>query len=82
MKQFTLAAGLFAVQAAAYPAVMNEVRQSAAPGSAAAKAISAARGNCGAVPCATFSEDQLVSTTGEHAYASPAAGDIRGPCPG
>jgi hypothetical protein len=34
-------------------------------------------------PCLTFDpEDQLVSITGEHAYQSPAAADIRGPCPG
>jgi hypothetical protein len=34
-------------------------------------------------PCLTFDpEDQLVSVTGEYAYQSPAAADIRGPCPG
>lgn len=27
-------------------------------------------------------QDQFVTVSGEHAYASPAAGDIRGPCPG
>ncbi|ORY75436.1 hypothetical protein BCR37DRAFT_384063 [Protomyces lactucae-debilis] len=29
-----------------------------------------------------FSESQLVSTTGEHAFIAPGPGDIRGPCPG
>ncbi|CAK4025800.1 Aromatic peroxygenase [Lecanosticta acicola] len=49
----------------------------------AAQAVSKARGNCGILPCLTFNaEDQLVSTTGEHAYQSPAADEIRGPCPG
>lgn len=27
-------------------------------------------------------KDQLVSVTGDHAYASPGTADIRGPCPG
>ncbi|KAK5123917.1 hypothetical protein LTR85_002114 [Meristemomyces frigidus] len=45
--------------------------------------ISKAQSNCGPTPCTTFdAEDQLVSITGAHAYASPGAGDIRGPCPG
>ena len=45
--------------------------------------FSRAESNCGPTPCLTFSEaDQFVSTTGEHAYASPAADEIRGPCPG
>ena len=34
-------------------------------------------------PCLTFdAADQLVSVTGESVYQSPAASDIRGPCPG
>ena len=45
--------------------------------------ISKAQTNCGPTPCLTFSEaDQLVSVTGQYAYASPAADEIRGPCPG
>ena len=45
--------------------------------------ISKAETNCGPTPCPTFSEeDQFVSTTGQFAYASPAADEIRGPCPG
>ncbi|KAL9093997.1 MAG: hypothetical protein Q9165_003667 [Trypethelium subeluteriae] len=45
--------------------------------------FSAAETNCGPTPCSIFDEaDQLVSTTGDHAYASPAADEIRGPCPG
>lgn len=45
--------------------------------------ISQAQTNCGPTPCLTFDgEDQLVTITGDHAYASPGAGDIRGPCPG
>ena len=49
----------------------------------AAVAASKARKNCGVVPCLVFSAtEQYVSTTGDHAYASPAADEIRGPCPG
>ena len=45
--------------------------------------VSKAETNCGPTPCLTFDEkDQLVSTTGDNAYASPAADEIRGPCPG
>ena len=45
--------------------------------------VSQAETNCGPTPCLTFDEtDQLVSTTGDNAYASPAADEIRGPCPG
>lgn len=45
--------------------------------------ISKAQTNCGPTPCTTFdAKDQLVSLTGQHAYQSPAASDIRGPCPG
>lgn len=44
---------------------------------------SQAETNCGPTPCLIFNEaDQLVSTTGDKAYASPAADEIRGPCPG
>jgi hypothetical protein len=39
--------------------------------------------NCGPTPCTTFdATEQFVSTTGQNAYASPAADEIRGPCPG
>ncbi|KAI9710835.1 MAG: hypothetical protein M1828_002033 [Chrysothrix sp. TS-e1954] len=45
--------------------------------------ISAAETNCGPTPCLNFDpKDQLVSTTGQNAWASPAADEIRGPCPG
>ncbi|KAK6441281.1 hypothetical protein LTR95_002497 [Oleoguttula sp. CCFEE 5521] len=45
--------------------------------------ISKAQTNCGPTPCATFDEaDQHITLTGQYAYASPGAGDIRGPCPG
>ena len=45
--------------------------------------FSKAQTNCGPTPCVTFSEaDQLVSVTGQNAYASPAPDEIRGPCPG
>ena len=44
---------------------------------------SRAETNCGPTPCLNFDPaDQLVSTSGQWAYASPAASDIRGPCPG
>ena len=45
--------------------------------------LSQSETNCGPTPCLTFDEaDQGVSITAEHVYASPGAGDIRGPCPG
>ncbi|PVH71859.1 Cloroperoxidase, partial [Cadophora sp. DSE1049] len=45
--------------------------------------ISKAQTNCGPTPCTTFDEeDQLVSVTGQNAYQSPSASDIRGPYPG
>ena len=45
--------------------------------------ISQAQTNCGPTPCLIFDPaDQLVSVTGQYAYASPAADEIRGPCPG
>lgn len=60
---------------------LEEKRQ--LPSTTAAVAASKARKNCGVVPCLVFdAAEQYVSTTGEHAYASPAAGEIRGPCPG
>ena len=44
---------------------------------------SRAETNCGPTPCLNFDPvDQLVSITGQNTYASPAASDIRGPCPG
>ncbi|KAF2173462.1 hypothetical protein M409DRAFT_15744 [Zasmidium cellare ATCC 36951] len=53
------------------------------PDPTAAQALSQARGNCGVIPCTVFdATEQYVSNTGEHAYASPAADEIRGPCPG
>ena len=36
----------------------------------------------GGLPFTTFSEDQLIDVTGEHAWAPPGPGDLRGPCPG
>lgn len=51
-----------------------------------AQTLSAARSNCGAqnpLGCSPFDESsQKPSITGEHAYASPAPDEIRGPCPG
>jgi Peroxidase, family 2 len=45
--------------------------------------VSKAQTNCGPTPCLIFDpQDQLVSVTGQYAYASPAADEIRGPCPG
>ena len=58
-------------------------RRQALPLPSDALGISKAQTNCGPLPCLTFDpEDQLVSVTGEYAYASPAADEIRGPCPG
>jgi hypothetical protein len=47
-----------------------------------AQQASAARDNCGAInSCSTFDgTEQLVSVTGDYAYQSPAANQIRGPC--
>lgn len=86
MKYTTALLGLVA-QAAAFPFVANDVvakRQTVGiPSTDAGKAISAARDNCGPTRCLTFdAKEQYVSTTGEHAYRSPAADEIRGPCPG
>lgn len=49
-----------------------------------AQAISQQRGNCGAGnTCTTFNAaEQLVSTSGQYAYAAPKSNQIRGPCPG
>ena len=45
--------------------------------------ISKAQTNCGfGGPCLTWSESQLVSTSGANAWAAPAPDEIRGPCPG
>jgi hypothetical protein len=45
--------------------------------------ISKAQDNCGPSVCDTFDgEDQFVTVSADHAYASPGPGDIRGPCPG
>ena len=57
----------------------REILERQTPG---AVQISQAEGNCGPTPCVGFSEGQLISTTGDHAFQSPAPGDIRGPCPG
>ncbi|KAF7196120.1 Dothistromin biosynthesis peroxidase dotB [Pseudocercospora fuligena] len=74
------------LHALAYPFVPENIgqkRQVPTAASDVAKALSKARTNCGNIPCLTFNEkDQYVSTTGDHAYASPAADEIRGPCPG
>lgn len=49
----------------------------------AAQKASAARNQGGALtPVTTFDESQLVSVTGNNAYKSPTASQIRGPCPG
>lgn len=49
----------------------------------ASQAASQAQTNCGPTPCTIFNaQEQYVSTTGQYAYASPAADEIRGPCPG
>nr|POF17519.1 aromatic peroxygenase [Quercus suber] len=95
MKHIIYLLGL-TLQATAFPAVLQnvaerqlldtyqpiQIRQNSA-GSTAAVALSKARKNCGVNDCLVFSAtEQYVSTTGEHAYASPAADEIRGPCPG
>ncbi|CAK4033781.1 Aromatic peroxygenase [Lecanosticta acicola] len=115
MKCNPLLAGVFALQATAFPFVLmeravegmkeaanqHEERQIGGlvpannPASAAAVQFSKSRSNCGIVPCTGFdpspatacplgvcSPGQLVSTTGDHAYASPLPNEIRGPCPG
>lgn len=83
MKYLSFALGVLALRTAAFPfAMMDAVAEIAArqaPGTDAAKALSASRTNCGVVPCTVFSEtEQYVSTTGDHAYASPAPDEIRG----
>lgn len=42
------------------------------------RSVSSAETNCGPLTCAVFDEaEQKVSTTGQYAYASPAADEIR-----
>ena len=36
----------------------------------------------GNLPFTTFSDNQLVDVTGQHAWVAPGPNDIRGPCPG
>ena len=70
-------------QAFAYPFALEANEKIGVPELSPLVKLSQARGNCGNIPCLTFDEkDQYVSTTGEHAYASPLPGQIRGPCPG
>lgn len=70
----------------AYPFALDDLaatRQVTTTVTSVAQQISKARTNCGNIPCLTFdAHDQHVSTTGNHAYASPGPGEIRGPCPG
>ena len=40
------------------------------------------RSGPGGIPFTTFSKDQLIDVTGEHAWVAPGPGDLRGPCPG
>ncbi|KAI5361337.1 putative chloroperoxidase [Septoria linicola] len=78
---FVLAA--LSLQATAFPFALEANEKIGLPTPSPLEALSKARGNCGNIPCLTFDEkDQFVSTTGEHAYASPLPGQIRGPCPG
>lgn len=85
MKYTTILLGLSA-HILAYPFALDDVaakRQVLTTVTSVAQQISKARTNCGNIPCLTFdAHDQYVSTTDDHAYASPGAGDIRGPCPG
>lgn len=50
----------------------------------AAQSASASRNHCGLlVPCTMFNAaEQKVSVSGANAFKSPAANQIRGPCPG
>ncbi|PIB02567.1 Aromatic peroxygenase [Cercospora beticola] len=96
MKCSALLAGVFALHVVAFPFALEQFaseqlasldkRQtvpSSTPGSAAARAFSRSRKNCGVRGCTTFSAtEQYVSTTGTYAYASPRPDQIRGPCPG
>lgn len=85
MKSFTTALAL-APAALAFPAGLN-IPRGVLQGlnkraDNASQAASQAQTNCGHHICDTFSESQLVSTSGDHAYAKPAPDEIRGPCPG
>jgi Peroxidase, family 2 len=75
---------LFASGVAAFPTVLQAVeKRQGLPSQTQAQAISKARTDCGTCPCLVFDgEAAHISTTGEHAYASPLASQIRGPCPG
>lgn len=85
MKSSLLFVSAFGLEASAFPAVLNAIidKRQGLGNTTAATALSAARTNCGPTPCNIFdAAEQYVSTTGDHAYASPAADEIRGPCPG
>ena len=73
----------FALQAVAYPFAVEELAKRQVPSTALARSLSKARSNCGNIPCLVFDEEaQRVSTSGDHAWAAPQPGQIRGPCPG
>lgn len=81
MKSAAISICLFGLHATAFPSVLRDVveKRQGLPSTSAAQALSRARTNCGPIPCAVFSAtEQYVSTTGDHAYASPAADEIRG----
>lgn len=90
----TIVSALLALGAVAFPAMMDPEVAAKASEIAARLArrqdlnndplgVSRAQTNCGPTPCLNFdTADQLVSVTGANAYASPAADEIRGPCPG
>ena len=84
MRSSLILCTFFGLQAAAFPHVISAIANDMAkrqglPDPSAAQALSAARTNCGPTPCTVFSAtEQYVSTTGQYAYASPAADEIRG----
>lgn len=90
MKQCFILSSISAI-ASAFPAYMNgqhapnivETLTRRQLNSQDALGLSRGQSNCGfSGPCLTFSESQLVSTSGANAWAAPGLDEIRGPCPG
>jgi hypothetical protein len=84
--KYSFALAALALKAAAFPAVLEAVQQDSGlekrvglPSLQAARDLSAARTNCGPLPCVGWDpKNQYVSTHGDHAYRAPAKDEIRG----
>lgn len=84
MELHLLTLTIFCVLASAFPpdvlSALAAVEDLQLPNIDAALDLSKSRTNCGPTPCGGIfnAKEQYVPTTGKHAYASPAANQIRG----